>query len=149
MVAMKGKARLAIACVALALAASCVASYRNHGYMPSREQLDEIVVGVDTRDSVAESVGSPSSSSLVDESGYYYVKSRMRSFAYRAPEVIEREVLAISFDANGIVRNIERFGLEDGRVITLERRVTESSVVDQTFLRQILGSFGRIAAPNF
>lgn len=40
--------------------------------------------------------------------------------------------------------NIERFGLEDGQVIQLSRRVTESSVQDIGFLRQILSNFGRI-----
>ena len=71
------------------------------------------------------------------------MRSRVRNFAYQAPKVIESEVLAITFDQGGVVRNIERFGLEDGRVITLERRVTETSVVDRTFLRQLFRSIGR------
>jgi outer membrane protein assembly factor BamE (lipoprotein component of BamABCDE complex) len=131
------------ACLVLATSA-CVASYRNHGYVPPADQLDQIVVGIDTRASVEDTVGPPSSAGILQDSGYYYVRSRVRSFAYRAPEVVDREVLAITFDTNGVVQNIERFGLEDGRVITLERRVTESSVVDRTFLRQLLSSFGRI-----
>ena len=135
---------------ALLLAASlsaCVATYRNHGYIPAPEVLDEIVIGVDTRDSVAENAGSPSSAGLLNDSGYYYVRSRVKTLGYRAPEVIERQVLAITFDQAGFVSNIERFGLQDGRVIALERRVTESSVVDRTFLRQLLGSFGRVRGP--
>lgn len=139
-----GKVRLGIAVAALLATSACVATYRNHGYMPPQEQLDEIVIGVDTRDSVAETIGSPSSAGLLDDSGYYYVRSRMRNLAFRATETVDREVLAITFNGNGTVANIERFGLEDGQVITLERRVTESSVVDRTFLRQLLGSFGRL-----
>lgn len=139
-----GKVGLGIAAAALLATSACVATYRNHGYMPPQEQLDEIVIGVDTRDSVAETIGSPSSAGLLDDSGYYYVRSRMRNLAFRATETVDREVLAITFNGNGTVANIERFGLEDGQVITLERRVTESSVVDRTFLRQLLGSFGRL-----
>lgn len=139
-----GKVRLGIAVAALLATSACVATYRNHGYMPPQEQLDEIVIGVDTRDSVAETIGSPSSAGLLDDSGYYYVRSRMRNLAFRATETVDREVLAITFNGDGTVANIERFGLEDGQVITLERRVTESSVVDRTFLRQLLGSFGRL-----
>ncbi len=142
-----GKLRLGIAISAIVLTSACVASYRNHGYIPDEEDLSEIVVGVDTRDSVAESVGSPTSSGVLNDSGYYYVRQRVRSYAFTAPQVIERQVLAISFDGAGVVQNIERFGLEDGRVIDLDRRVTESSVVDRTFLRQLLGSLGRIAPP--
>lgn len=128
--------------------AGCTAQYQNHGYIPSEEQLSEIVVGVDTRDSVSDTIGSPTSAGLLSGSGYYYVRSRVRSYAYTRPQVIERQVLAITFDAEGVVSNIERFGLEDGRVVTLERRVTESSVVDRTFLRQLLGSLGRVGG-NF
>lgn len=123
---------------------ACVASYRNHGYIPPQDELAEIVVGVDTRDSVAETIGSPTSAGLLSDSAYYYVRTRMRDLAFRATETVDREVLAVSFDSSGTVSNIERFGLEDGRIITLERRVTESSVVDRTFLRQLLGSFGRL-----
>jgi outer membrane protein assembly factor BamE (lipoprotein component of BamABCDE complex) len=131
------------AVLALSLGA-CTANYRTHGYLPPPEQLSEIVVGLDTRASVEDTVGPPSSSGILQDSGYYYVRSRIRSFAYFEPEVVEREVLAISFDANGVVSNIERFGLEDGRIVTLERRVTESSVVDRTFIRQLLGGLGRL-----
>lgn len=147
MAGVAGKFGLGLAISAILLTSACVASYRNHGYIPDEELLSEIVVGVDTRDSVAETVGSPTSSGVLNDSGYYYVRSRVRSFAYTAPQVVERQVLAISFDDGGVVQNIERFGLEDGRVIALERRVTESSVVDRTFLRQLLGSLGRIAPP--
>jgi len=135
--------------ISLALALSaCVASYRNHGYIPPDELLEEIVVGIDTRDSVEETAGPPSSAGILSESGYYYVRSRVRSFAYQAPRVVERQVLAITFDEAGVVNNIERFGLEDGRVVTLERRVTETSVVDRTFLRQLISAIGRIG-PGF
>ena len=43
--------------VCLLAAAACTTQYRNHGYAPSQEELAEVVVGVDTRDSVAESIG--------------------------------------------------------------------------------------------
>ena len=138
----------ASALAALVLASGCAATYRNHGYVPPQETLDQIVVGVDTRDSVAETAGTPSSQGVLQESGYYYVRSRVRNFGAAAPEVIEREVLAISFDGRGVVTNIERFGLEDGRVITLDRRVTDSGVVDRTFIRQLLRNFGRITPPS-
>ncbi|SDO69238.1 Outer membrane protein assembly factor BamE, lipoprotein component of the BamABCDE complex [Lutimaribacter pacificus] len=134
----------AVLCV-LALAA-CSAVYRNHGYVPKEEDLSQIVVGVDTRDTVAEVVGSPSAGGVLDSSGYYYVQSRVRHYAYRRPEVVSREVLAISFDDAGVVRNIERFGLEDGQVVPLARRVTESATADNGFLRQLLRNLGNFAA---
>lgn len=129
--------------------AGCTASYRNHGYVPSEEELAQIAVGIDTRDTVAEVVGPPTASGVLNTSGFYYIESRVRHFAYRRPEVIEREVLAITFDGNGVVRNIERFGLEAGKVVTLQRRVTDNGAEGNTFLRQLLANLGNFSAGQF
>lgn len=134
--------------VALGLSA-CVAQFRNHGYTPSDEDLAQIVVGIDTRDSVAETVGSPTSGGVQSDSGYYYVSKRVRNFAYQAPQIVDRQVVAISFDEAGVVSNIERFTLEDGQVVPLTRRVTDSNVRNTTFLRQLLGNIGRFDAGTF
>jgi outer membrane protein assembly factor BamE (lipoprotein component of BamABCDE complex) len=83
---------------------------------------------------------------MLRESGYYYVAQRFRTVGPREPEVISREVVAISFDADGVVRNVERYGLEDGNVVAFSRRVTDSSVRDVSFLRQLLGNIGRFDA---
>ncbi len=128
---------------------ACTAKYQNHGYIPPKEDLDQITMGVDTRSSVADKIGTPASAGVLTNSGYYYVRSRKRALGPLANREIEREVLAISFSEAGIVQNIERFGLEDGRVVPLERRVTSSPVSNKTFLRQLLGSIGRITPAGF
>ena len=128
--------------------ASCSAQYRNHGYVPSEEDLSEVVVGVDTRDSVAESIGAPSSSGILNESGYYYIATRLRHFGPSEPKPVSRELVAISFDQAGVVSGVERYGLENGQVIPLQRRVTSSGIQDKTFLRQLLGSLGNIGPGN-
>jgi len=124
--------------------ASCAAQYRNHGYVPNEEALADVVVGVDTRDSVAETIGAPSSSGVLDTSGYYYIATRLRHYGPSAPKPVSRELVAISFDQAGVVSGVERFGLENGKVIPLERRVTSSGIQDKTFLRQLLGNLGNI-----
>ncbi len=139
-----GKLRPLMLGLVLVAVAGCSSIYRNHGYVPSDSELENVVVGVDTRDSVAETLGAPSSSGVLNESGYYYVSTKMRHFGIRQPEVVERQLVAVTFDQRGVVRNIERYGLEDGRTVRLSRRVTESSVSSQTFIRQLLGNLGRI-----
>lgn len=138
-----GTLRSAMLGLALVAVAGCSSIYRNHGYVPTDADLENVVVGIDTRDSVAETLGAPSSSGVLNDSGYYYVSSRVRHFGIREPEVIERELVAITFDQRGVVRNVERYGLEDGQAVNLSRRVTETSVPNQTFLRQLLGNLGR------
>ncbi|TCP61995.1 Beta-barrel assembly machine subunit BamE [Rhodovulum bhavnagarense] len=128
--------------------ASCSPIYRNHGYAPSDSDLEQILVGVDSRASVAELVGSPQVAGVMRDDAWYYVASRTRTVAYRAPEEIGREVVAISFDEGGTVSNIERFGLEDGRVIALNRRVTDDNIKGVSFIRQLLGSVGQLRAED-
>ncbi|MFP4328558.1 MAG: outer membrane protein assembly factor BamE [Paracoccaceae bacterium] len=140
--------KAAVAAMALAGLGACTAQYRDHGYTPPEEDLEQIVVGVDTRDSVAETIGAPSMSGVADESGYYYVESRVRHFAWRAPEIVDRQVLAISFDPEGTVSNIERYGLEDGKAVPLTRRVTETGG-NVSFIRQLLSRLGRFSAEDF
>ena len=130
------------------VAAACTPIIKKHGYIPPPEDLAEIKVGVDTRDTVAENIGAPSSSGVVRDSDYYYVSSRIRHYGPKRPEVISRELVAISFDQRGVVRNIERFGLEDGVVVVLDRRVTDSSVQNKGFLRQLLGNIGNFNPAN-
>jgi len=128
--------------------AGCSATYRNHGYVPLEEDLQKITVGADTRASVEETVGAPTTSGVLEDGTFYYVQSQMRHFAYQRPEVVKREVVAVSFDNAGVVRNIERFTLEDGNVVPISRRVTDSSVVDVNILRQLLSKIGRFSADS-
>ena len=139
---LKPAARAMAFSICLGAIAGCTAIYRNHGYVPTPEELAELKVGVDTRDSVIEAVGAPSSTGVLKDSGYYYVASRVRHYGAKEPQVVSRQLVAISFDQRGVVRNIERYGLEDGIVVPLERRVTSSSVEDKTFIRQLLGNIG-------
>lgn len=130
-------------------AVACTPIVRNHGYIPLQEDLALIQVGVDTRESIVASVGPPTAGGVLNGSGFYYVSSKFRHFGAFEPEEIDRQVLAISFNDAGVVTNIERFGLEDGRVVVLSRRVTDNGVRDSTFIRQLLGSIGRFNAGDF
>jgi len=128
---------------------ACTAQYRKHGWIPGPDLLNEVVVGVDTRDSVAETVGEPTIDSLADESGYYYVTSRVKRFGAKEPQVVSRDLVAITFASSGVVDSVQRYTLEDGRVIPLERRVTDSSLEDKTFLRQLVGNLGNFNPGSF
>lgn len=134
---------MAVALLAVVLTA-CAATYRNHGYIPDDSDLEAIIVGVDTRDSVEASVGRPQASGVVGDDAWYYVRSRVRKFGPRKPQEIERQLLAISFAQDGTVANIERFGLEDGRVVPLSRRITETSIREFGLIQQLIRNFGRI-----
>ena len=127
----------------LVAVAACSPIQRFHGYAPDDALLSQVEVGRDTRDTVAEKVGRPGMSGVMDGSAWYYVQSDWIEEQYRAPVEIRREVVAISFNPSGTVANVERFGLDDGNVITLSRRVTDSGPTAAGVLRQLFSNFGR------
>ena len=59
--------RLILAALLALGVSACSATYTNHGYIPPAEDLEMILPGVDTRDSVAESIGRPAASGVVSE----------------------------------------------------------------------------------
>lgn len=147
----KTRARIAqlvmVGCIVLLSA--CSAIYRNHGYVPTDVDLNTLQVGVSSRQDVADTIGRPSAAGLLNDQGWYYVQSKFKQLGPIKPEEIDRQVVAISFDNRGIVENIERFGLADGRVVPLSRRVTETNIKGVSFLRQLFSSFGNINAGDF
>lgn len=132
----------------LFLAAACAPVYRNHGYVPQDNELADVKVGQSTRQDVADFIGRPSSMGMMTDSGWYYVGSRFKAYGAYEDREVDRQVVAVSFDGKGTVSNVERFGLNEGRVVVISRRVTESNIKSVGFLRQLLGNIGRISASD-
>ncbi len=129
--------------------ASCAAVYQNHGYVPTDEELALIEVGRDNRETVEATLGRPSGQGLLNDVGWFYVQSRWRHFGAMQPKEVDRQVVSITFTEDGVVENIERFGLEDGQAVAISRRVTDSNIKGVGFLKQLLGNIGRLRADQF
>ena len=138
--------RLTLAAVCCLGLVACATVVRNHGYVPEEAALAEVQVGVDTRETVAQKIGRPSAQGLLNDVGWFYVQSRFEHVGPRAPKEVDRQVLAVTFNDRGVVDNIGRYGLEDGRVVELSRRVTETNVKGIGIIRALLANFGRIQA---
>lgn len=133
----------------LILAAGCAPVVTNHGFAPQRAQLDAIEAGRDTRGSVLRKLGRPSASGAFEDGEWYYVASRMERRAFFRPEVVDRTVVAVRFDEAGLVEGVDRFGLEDGRVIDLETRTTPTFGRELTVVQQLFGNIGQVDAGEF
>jgi outer membrane protein assembly factor BamE (lipoprotein component of BamABCDE complex) len=141
--------RLLLAAGLMLSLAACVTNVRQHGYLPAQEELDEIVIGVDSRETVADLVGSPTTAGLLSGGDFYYVGDVVQTRGWQKPEIVAREIVAITFDEAGVVNNITRYGLEDGRVVPIVRRVTETADGDIGFIRQLFGNIGGIDTGAF
>ncbi len=126
--------------------AACSSIYRNHGFVPTEEDLATLEVGKDTRETTGPKVGRPSASGLLNDTGWFYVQSRWEHRGALPPREIDRQVVALTFSEQGTLTNVERFGLERGQIVPLSRRVTESNVKGMGILRQLFSNFGRPSA---
>jgi outer membrane protein assembly factor BamE (lipoprotein component of BamABCDE complex) len=141
----KKAAKLSLAGLALVALGACAAQIRQHGYVPDEADLQQIVPGVDTRATVEDLVGVPTSSGVLNDSGFYYIQSQVRHFGWKRPQVTNREVVAVTFDGAGVVQNITTYGLEDGNVVALNRRVTKSGDGEISFIRKLFGNIGGLS----
>jgi len=121
-------------------AAGCAPTVQVHGYVPSQADIARIRPGFDDTGSVAEVLGRPSANGVLRDSAWYYVQNVVESYTYHAPRVVDRTVLAVSFDQNGVVRDIQRYGLEDGRIINLTTRTTATGGRELGVLEQLFGN---------
>ncbi|MBK0398391.1 outer membrane protein assembly factor BamE [Limibaculum sp. M0105] len=124
----------------------CSPVISTHGFAPPDEQLSEIAVGQDTRGSVRRKIGRPGLDGVFTDEGWYYVSSTVERLTWHEPKVTDRRIVAIAFDENDTVTAINRYGLDDGRLVDLETRTTPTRGRDLTVLQQLLGNIGNISA---
>ena len=128
--------------------AACTPRIDTRGYQFDPDTLSQIVPGTHTRDDVSEILGSPSTTALLDKEVWYYIGNQTETFAFFEPTVIDRHVVTITFNDNGVVSSIDAFGLERGRTIEVVERETPTSGSQVTLLDQLLGNLGRFNKPE-
>lgn len=119
---------------------SGLTSSRTEGYALSESSVRQIRPG-QSEALVTTVLGSPQTrSSFGDETAFYYVETKVEETAFGMRMVQERKVLAIYFDENRKVKDKAIYGLQDGRLIAIESRRTQSFGQDRTFIQSIIDS---------
>jgi outer membrane protein assembly factor BamE (lipoprotein component of BamABCDE complex) len=142
----RGLLRLSVAAV-LALSATataCAPVQTYNGFRPDRNNvaLPDPQVGVDTRETVRQRFGSPSTTAIFDQTVWYYVSSVQEHVAFYTPRITERSVMVIHFDGD-TVSNVEKFGLERGRIVSYATEETPTRGRELSALEQLLGNVGQ------
>lgn len=144
----RGLMRLsAAAAIALAAAVTACAPVQSYnGFRPDRnnEEIPDPQVGVDTRDTVMQRFGSPSTTAIFDQTSWYYVSSVQERVAFYAPRTTDRHVMVVRFDGE-TVAGVEKYGLERGRVVAYNDEVTPTRGRELGVLEQLLGNVGNTA----
>ena len=128
------------------LSASCSPIVENRGYVFDEKLLDQIKVNETISNDVMDILGSPSTTSAIDASTWYYIYSKAETVAFYHPTVTDRRVLAVSFDDDDKVNNLKYYGLEEGKIISYVDRTTPTRGRELTVLQQLFGNLGRLGA---
>ncbi len=131
--------------LALGLGA-CAQDIRVRGNIPDSEMVSKINPGVHSRIDIQSLLGSPSTVSTFQDSKWYYIGQKSTQFAFFEPEVLERTVLVVSFDAAGLVETTRTYDLADGQAIDPVDRVTPTEGREISILQQFLGNLGKFPA---
>ena len=127
--------------LALSLAA-CANTVMHHGYLPRKGDLQQLREGM-TKAEVEALLGSPSTTATIDSlnDSYYYISSTTKQIAFLKPKEVDRRVLAIRFDRNGLVRSFAVYGLEDGRIVNINDRKTPAAGKELGVLASLFNRF--------
>ena len=125
---------------------SCTTNIKNHGYIPSKSDLETLVIGKDTKQSVAKKIGLPATAGL--EGAYYYVRSTFNAPGFKSAQLVDRTVVVLSFDQRSKLKNIETFNVDNGNFVRLDYRVTETGLDNKNILQQIIGSISGPSASS-
>ena len=138
--------RKSIVILLTSLVISCTTNIQNHGFIPSRSELETLVIGRDDKQSVSKKIGLPATGGL--EGSYYYVRSTFNAPGFKSAKLVDRTVVVLSFDLRDKLKNIETFNVDNGIIVRLDYRVTESGLDDKNILQQILGSISGPSASS-
>lgn len=127
----------------------CTPIVENHGYIPVAAEVEAIAPGTDTKESILTRLGEPTSKGVQGDNAWYYVSYTERKLAFLKPQITSREILAVSFAANGRVDAINRYGLENGVLVDLNTRETITGGRRLGFFQQLLGNIGNFSAESF
>ena len=125
---------------------SCTTNIKNHGYIPSKSDLENLVIGKDTKKSVSQKIGLPATAGL--EGAYYYVRSTFNAPGFKSAQLVNRKVVVLSFDKRSKLKNIETFNVDNGSFVRLDYRVTETGLDNKNILQQIIGSISGPSASS-
>ena len=140
----RGFLRLSAVALALGAAAACAPVSTYSGFRPERNdvELADPQVGVDTRATVQQRFGSPSTTAVFDQTSWYYVSAVQQRIAFYSPDTTDRRVMVVRFDGD-VVSGVEKYGIERGRMVNYSNEETPTRGRELGILEQLLGNVGR------
>jgi outer membrane protein assembly factor BamE (lipoprotein component of BamABCDE complex) len=132
--------------VALPLVMSgCIKDVEARGNLPKPEQLAQLSPGEQTRADVEALLGTPSTTAVFDGDTWYYISAHTTQYAFYPNHEFDRTIFAVSFDEHGILKDVRKLDIDDGRNVAIAKRETPTKGREYSFFEQLVGNLGRIS----
>jgi len=118
---------------------ACAGQIDHHGHLFTDVDLQQIQPGM-SQDQVRLTLGTPDTTGTLDGDVFYYISSKRKTMPAGRPKVIDRKIVAVYFDNNQTVKDVGRFGLQDGRIINFVDGETPTYGKKLTALEQLFGN---------
>ena len=128
---------------ATTILSACISRIEKQGHLIDDDQMQAIVVGQSSKQTVLEKLGTPTITSAFDPNKWIYVSINDKVKAFLAPELEKARSISISFNEQGIVSNISMATQKDFQNIEPNASATPSYGHNMSLMQQILGNFGR------
>lgn len=125
------------------LIAGCQPTVSTHGHAIDPTVLGEIQPGVTSREEVTKLLGSPSTADTFTKESWYYISQRSEVMSFYQADITQQDVVRITFDANGIVDDVNTHGLELAQAVTPDGNRTRTMGNELTVVQQFISNIGR------
>jgi outer membrane protein assembly factor BamE (lipoprotein component of BamABCDE complex) len=119
---------------------ACTSVVIQRGYVPDQVAVGSVAIGTDTKITVAQKLGNPSTQATFGGDVWYYISAREEQEAFFPPVITDRHILAIEFNGQGQVANIRHYGLQDGRIVDYVSRETPTRGKELTIIQQMFNA---------
>ena len=125
------------------------APLRSHtGYVVDADLVNSVQPGVDTRQSVLETLGTPTFTNQFGQGQWFYLARDSRNYAFNKPHPTNQITLKISFDDKGTVTRVDRTGADQIVKVNPTNRITPTLGRKQGFFQELFGNIGTVGAPG-
>ncbi len=122
------------------LLAGCTPTINQRGYLSDPIGEAALRIGTDTKTTVQDRLGDPSTQATFGGDSWYYISSVEKRIAFFDPKVENRSILALRFDKEGKLADVKHYGLKDGHIVAFETRETPAKGRELTFLQQLFNA---------
>ncbi|WP_395647362.1 outer membrane protein assembly factor BamE [Terricaulis sp.] len=134
--------RLSAAAFVVATAACApVNTYSGFSAERNNVQIADPQVGVDTRETVQQRFGSPSTTAVFDQTAWYYVSQTQEQVAFYRPRITQRQVMVVRFNGETVTA-VEKYGMERGRLVAYDSHETPTRGRELGIIEQLFGNIG-------